>query len=257
MKNKDELYIGRQTRPKTCPVCMRTRENAIAEQLQAGKPCGHENCRFKLEIDLITTILGAPDLEQSWPITSENIEIKKKIFDLLVSLRESVRGLKDSLRTETQMDNSPIGDPDNLSGSEATHKLDVSNEQLQAITDRIDHASRTLSRLIEKTYHQPSSDSLLRTPDDSRNKQTSADINESEEKRNRINRERNEYLKYRKDYNRRLDEAFVKASEALRGMREAVQEMKEEISQEETSQSELNPIWGLADKIARLLHLKK
>ena len=40
----------RKTKPERCPVCKRSKEIAISEQVSARKECAHPDCIFKLEI---------------------------------------------------------------------------------------------------------------------------------------------------------------------------------------------------------------
>jgi hypothetical protein len=253
MENMNKLYIGQKSRPETCPVCLRTKENAIAEQLQAGKPCGHEKCGFKSEIELISTILEAPDLEQIKTLTSESIETSKKTYDLLVALRESVREMKESFRNETDKDNrvtNSANPPSKNNSGDRT--IEITDDQLQSILERIDLATRTMSRLIEKGYEKPSSES--QEPEDI--DEAILSLQELGKKGEQDTKQLNEYIKSREEFNRKLAAGWEKVDEALKRMREVVQVMEEESLQEKAAEPDHNSISRLADKLAHLFHLK-
>jgi len=203
---------------------MRTKEDAIAEQIQAGKPCGHERCEFKSEIELISAILKAPNIEQIKTITSENIETSKKTYDLLVSLRESVRGMKESFRNEMEKDYTVNDNMNPSSGNDEIQKTEVSREQLQSIMDRIDQSTRTLSKLMEKNDEPRSSD--FQDPESS--DEAILSLQNLSKKLEQEKKEIDEYISYREDFNQKMDEAWGKVDDALKGMREAVEEMKKE-----------------------------
>jgi chromosome segregation ATPase len=203
---------------------MRTKEDAIAEQIQAGKPCGHERCEFKSEIELVSAILKAPDIEQIKTITSESIETSKKTYDLLVSLRESVRGMKESFRNEMEKDYTVNENLNPFSGNDEFLKTEVSREQLQSIMDRIDQSTRTLSKMMEKDEDPRSSDS----PDPESPDEAILSLQNLGKKLEQDKKEIDEYISYREDFNQNMDEAWAKVDDALKGMREAVEEMKNE-----------------------------
>ena len=231
MENKNDIYIGPKSRPHTCPVCMRTKENAIAEQLQAGTSCGHEQCQFKSEIELVSAILNAPNLEQLKSITPESIETSKKTYDLLVNLRQSVKGMKDSLRNEMGKDESVTGKIGSTNvDDDENRRTNISQDQLQSITNSIALSIRTMSKIIEKMNNPQPSVSLPQTQKSDKGHKFIEYKNEEEiheyfsqwKKRLKTQKEKwDEYLLYRKDYNQRLDEAFDKAHESITGMREA------------------------------------
>lgn len=229
MENKNEIYIGQKSRPQTCPICLRTKENAIAEQLQAGKPCGHEHCGFRLEIEIIAAILRAPDLEQLKSVTSESIETNKKTYDLLVSLRQSVREMKEITRNEIGKNTSKINttNPRSLDDSE-DRTIEISDEKIQAILERIDRATRTMSKLIEMKGHTQFSDSPIQSPEDTDYNQVLTDLQKLKERNQKNREEWDEYMKSREEFNQKMDEAWVRVHEALKGMREVVEEMKKE-----------------------------
>lgn len=205
MENTNDLYIGRKSRPHTCPVCMRTKEDAIAEQLQTGKSCGHERCEFKSEIELVSSILKAPNPEQLKTITAESIETSKKTHDLLLILRESVREMKEGFRNQTEKDDA-VTDNEGSSSEEfdESRNIEVSQEQLQSILARIDNSTRTMSKLIEKMDGTERPIFVTKVPL----------INEVEKP------------SYEND--KQWKTAIEKLENAVKGMRETLEEMKNE-----------------------------
>ena len=229
MENKNEIYIGQKSRPLTCPICLRTKENAIAEQLQAGQPCGHENCGFRSEIEIIAAILSAPNLEQLKSVTSESIESNKKTYDLLVSLRQSVREMKEITRNEIGKNTSKISTTNPRSLDDfGDRTIEISDEKLQTILERIDRATRTMSTLIEMKDNSKFSDSKFQSTEDTDYDQASTDLQKFKNRSQEIRKEWDEYIRSREEFNRKMDEAWARIHEALKGMREVVKEMKKE-----------------------------
>ncbi len=261
MAKTNDLYIGRKSRPFTCPVCMRTKEDAIAEQIQAGTSCGHERCEFKSEIELVSSILKAPNLEQLKTITSESIETSKKTYDLLLNLRESVRGMKDNFRNETEKDDA-VTEKVVSSNLDYNRKIEISREQIKSIMDRIDLSIRTMSTLIEKGDGQQHSEEPpiiweeneieYGLDKDEEYRQFKKESIAQQKKRIVQQKEWDEYLSYREDYNRRLDQAFEKAHEALKGMQEVVEDMKDECTNEKASKSWNKSLSGMRIKLLRI-----
>ena len=203
MESKTDLYIGPKGRPNTCPVCMRTKEDAVAEQLRVGSPCGNERCEFRSEIELVASILKAPYLQQIKSLTSESIETNKKTYELLVTLRESVREMKEGLNNSSES-KVTVDIGANLFNNEQDGEINCNSEQLQSIMDRIDHSTRTMSKLIQQL--------------DGKQRPVSLPISSQTYKKDLPE----------DDFNKRIDEAFAKLDKALAGMREVVEEMKKE-----------------------------
>jgi len=232
MKKMDDLYVGQKSRPETCPVCMRKKEDAIAEQLRAGSPCEHEQCVFRTEMEMVAAILKAPNVEQLKSVTSESIETNKKTLDLLVTLRESVREMKKSFKEGLDSDVTSANGT-NTARYESDHANEHNCEQLQSIMDRIDLSTKTMSLLIERMNSGEVAVSAAGTENSVEKQEGSGVYSDSYEK---TKREWEAYLHEREDYNRRLDEAFAAMHQALAGMREAVDELKKE-SQSNNDQS--------------------
>ncbi len=215
MENKNDLYIGPKSRPRTCQVCMRTKEDAIAEQLQSGKLCGHERCEFKSEIELVFAILDAPDIEKIKSLTSESVETSKKTCDLLLTLRESIRALKTDPGSENLNDAGKTTQIHPQFFNDSTEiEYNNTNEQLRSIYERVDHSTRILSKWIEMKDNSQSINPENQTSED----------NAAEKK----NKEWQEYLKSSEIFNRQMEAAWAKVDNALKGMREVVEEMKME-----------------------------
>lgn len=230
MENKNDLYIGPQSRPRTCPVCMRTREDAIAEQLQAGKLCGHERCEFKSEMELISTILDAPEIDQIKSLTSESVETSKKTYDLLVTLRDSIRALKADPGFEISNDANSAGKIYPESFNDSAYRVSENhNEQLRSIYNRIDHSSRALSALIEMKKDQKNSNPDCQPEVIKDIDQALKDIHATAERSEKNRKECYEYLKSREKFNRQMDAAWAKVDFALIGLREAAEKMKKGI----------------------------
>ncbi len=219
MENKNDLYIGPKSRPRTCPVCMRTKEDAIAGQLQSGKSCGHERCEFKSEMELVFAILNAPDIERIKSLTCESIETSKKTYELLVSLRESVRAMKTDPGSENSNDAGKTVKIHPQSFNDSTDmEYRSTDEQLRSIYDRIDHSTRTLSKWIEMKDNSQSVNPINQ--------------NSKDYKAEKRNNDWQEYLKSREEFNRKMNEAWAKVHNSLKGMHEVVEEMKEELKEE-------------------------
>jgi len=232
MENKTEIYIGPKSSSRTCPVCMRTKEVAIAEQLQTGKSCGHERCEFKSEMELVFAILNAPDIEQIKSLTCESVETSKKTYELLVSLRESVRVLKSDPGSKIHDDE----DKNDKFHSESFKEYNIKafegkSGQLKDIYDRIDKSTRALSELIEMKKERRNDNFACQPTEDYNIDQALQDLQASAERSAKNRLEWDEYLKSREIFNRQMEAAWAKVDNALKGMREVVEEMKEESNQ--------------------------
>ena len=232
MENKNDLYIGHPSRPRTCPVCLRTKEDAIAEQLQSGKSCGHERCEFKSEMELIFIILDAPDIEQIKSLTCESVETSKKTYDLLVTLRESVKALKANPDSENRNDAGKIGKihPESFNKS-AVREFELTGEQLQSIYRRIDHSTKALSTLIEKKKDQSNGSTGCQSAEDYDANQALKDLPALAERIEKDRQEWVEYLKSRAIFNQQMDAAWAKVDKSLKEMHEVVEVMKMESDQ--------------------------
>ena len=209
---------------------MRTKEDAIAEQLQSGKSCGHERCEFKSEMELIFIILDAPDIDQIKSLTCESVETSKKTYDLLVTMRESVKALKADPGSENRNDAGKIGKihPEPFTESKV-QEFDLTDEQLQFIYSRIDHSTKALSTLIEMKKDQSNGNSDCQSAEDYDASQALKDLPALAERIEKDRQEWDEYLKSRAIFNRQMDSAWAKVDNALNGMREVMEDMKTEI----------------------------
>jgi len=104
MEKNPKLSVGRKSRAQVCPVCMRSKVDAIIEQLKTGAPCGDVKCKFKTEIDLMFMILNAPNIEQLQSVTAESIEGNNKIYELLSGIRESLKVMNEKLESSKKQE---------------------------------------------------------------------------------------------------------------------------------------------------------
>jgi len=218
MGTKPELSIGRKSRAKVCPVCMRSKEDAIAEQLKTGTSCGHVKCKFKTEINLMFKILNAPNIEQLQSITGESIDANKKIYELMLGMRESVKGMKD------RIESSKIQEYYNLSGNSNENNItsEEQERQIKEVVVSIDRSTETMSRLIEKlSIHE-------NLPSNPEPVQATSNILSEEEYKKKIAK----LLANREEYRKKLDEAFTEMNLAVKGMNDAVQEMNDDNEKE-------------------------
>jgi len=139
MEKNPKLSVGRKSRAQVCPVCMRSKVDAIVEQLKTGRPCGDVKCKFKTEIDLMFMILNAPNIEQLQSVTAESIEGNNKIYELLLGIRESLKAMNDKIESSKKQE-----DVQTLSVDPKT------NEIRDRILGHIDKLFEPIQRKISK-----------------------------------------------------------------------------------------------------------
>jgi hypothetical protein len=139
MEKNPKLSVGRKSRAQVCPVCMRSKVEAIVEQLKTGTSCGDVKCKFKTEIDLMFMILNAPNIEQLQSVTAESIDGNNKIYELLFGIRETLKTLNDRMESSKKQD-----EIQNLSVD--TPKTDLEERIQKHINNAFDHIRQKMKR---------------------------------------------------------------------------------------------------------------
>jgi len=139
MEKNPKLSVGRKSRAQVCPVCMRSKVDAIVEQLKTGASCGDVKCKFKTEIDLMFMILNAPNIEQLQSVTAESIDGNNKIYELLIGIRESLKTMNEKMESGKKQE-----DVQNL--SVAPQKNDIK----ERIKEHIDRVFESIRRKVSE-----------------------------------------------------------------------------------------------------------
>lgn len=227
MNPKDDIYIGKKSRAKRCPVCMRTKEDAIAEQLQTGKPCDHVHCEFNPEIELIFNILKAPDIEGLKTQTTEQIQSELKMNGLLISIRDHVRDMKDSLiSTISRTKETSCSAEEHSCQQEGIQKEVFGGGQVQFILDRIGKATTTLSKLLENKRCTLSQSTFKQHVTKTNRIITPMATNAASVPMHEPLVGGNDHINTKESIQQKYAEAWARVDKALKGMREEVKNMK-------------------------------